>query len=304
MEFGKLPSLAGVDFSLPPDLPENLDFLKNLGASHSKPTIYLGATGYAMKDWVGKWYPPGTKSTEFLRQYGLQFNTIEHNTTHYAIPNLVTVERWKNEVPADFRYCPKLPQTISHASNLGLRSAQLREFCQNISALEEKLGCCFMQLPPHFSIQNWRILDAFLDDFPREIPLAIEVRHESFFEKTAAADAFFQLLADAKTTVVITDVAGRRDVCHGRLTSEKTMVRFVGNDLHPTDFQRIEWWAERLKLWFGAGLREAYFFTHEPDNLLAPDLAKFAGEVFSEKMPEVLVRFPKPISMVVQGSLF
>ncbi len=53
------------------------------------------------------------------------------------------------------------------------------------------------------------------------------------------------------------------------------MVRFVGNGLHPSDFSRIEEWATRLKSWFENGLQEVYFFTHEPDNLLAPELTAF-----------------------------
>jgi uncharacterized protein YecE (DUF72 family) len=74
-------------------------------------------------------------------------------------------------------------------------------------------------------------------------------------------------------STVITDVAGRRDVAHMALTSGQVLVRFVGNDLHPTDFTRLDDWAERLTDWFSRGLKECYFFTHEPDNLLAPDLA-------------------------------
>ena len=143
----------------------------------------------------------------------------------------------------------------------------------------------------------------FLDIFPHEIPLVVEVRHESFFKPTAQSEDFFELLRARNTTAVITDVAGRRDVCHMRLTNGKALVRFVGNALHPTDYQRIDSWAARIKSWLKAGLQEVYFFTHEPDNLLAPELAAYCCAVFSREMPGTPVRGPQPPSGQ-QGTLF
>lgn len=302
MDFGKLPSVDNVDFSLPPEPPQNATLLAAL-PKVTKSTIYLGATGYNMKAWVGHWYPPGAKDKDFLRHYGAQFNTIEHNTTHYRIPDAATVKRWREETPADFRFCPKIPQTISHARDLGLNSGQIPVFCEAIAGLGEKLGCCFLQVPPHFSTRDLNLLARFLEYFPSEIPLAVEVRHESFFQKTAASEDFFQLLQTHNIATVITDVAGRRDVCHLRLTNRRVLVRFVGNRLHPSDYQRIENWSERLKIWLDAGLHEVYFFTHEPDNLLAPDLAVFCVETFSDKIPSVALRGPKPVGGQ-QGTLF
>jgi uncharacterized protein YecE (DUF72 family) len=74
---------------------------------------------------------------------------------------------------------------------------------------------------------------------------------------------------------LITDVAGRRDVLHMCLTAPAVMVRFVGNSLHPTDFSRIDAWIGRLKQWLEQGLREIYFFVHEPDNVQAPELIRY-----------------------------
>lgn len=306
MDFGKLPSIQHVDFLLPAEPPQNEAVLAALPMDSGPSRIYLGATGYNMKNWVGKWYPSGTKDKDFLRHYGAQFNTIEHNTTHYRIPDTATVARWREETPDDFRFCPKIPQTISHARDLGLSTRQIQVFCEVILGLEEKLGCCFLQLPPYFSTQNTMVLLRFLEQFPAEVPLAVEVRHESFFQDTVDAEAFFELLRARRVSTVITDVAGRRDVCHMRLSTNRVLVRFVGNGLHPTDYTRIRDWATRLKDWTAAKLKEVYFFTHEPDNLLAPDLAIFCAETFKENMPEAIVRGPKVIEQMtgVQGTLF
>lgn len=306
MEFGKLLSIDQVDFSLPPEPPENKVLLQALPGAALAPHIYLGVTGYNMKEWLGRWYPAGAKTKDFLRCYGTQFNTIEHNTTHYRIPDSATVRRWRDEVPDDFRYCPKLPQSISHARDLGLHGPEIRLFCEAIVGLGAKLGCCFVQLPPYFTAEQVPALAQFLERFPfAEVPMAVEVRHESFFQPDRQAEHFYKVLEKYQVSTVITDVAGRRDVCHMRLTSSRVLIRFVGNGLHPTDYSRVQDWAERLQHWFSLGLREAYFFCHEPDNLLAPDLAAFAADVFSKTLPGAILRGPKPeLPAPQQGTLF
>jgi uncharacterized protein YecE (DUF72 family) len=304
MDFGKLDSIDKVDFSFQEEPIQNDDILKKASLIPSKPTIYIGATGFSMKPWVGKWYALGTKDNHHLRQYGHQFNTIEHNTTHYRIPDEATVKRWYEEVPADFRYCPKLPQTISHAHDLALNSPQLTQFCENIVGLKEKLGCCFLQLPPYFLPKQLIILENFLSNWNKAIPLAVEVRNEAFFEPTLESEHFFQTLAHYNIATVITDVSGRRDVCHLRLSNSKVLIRFVGNGLHSTDYQRVDAWAAKLKTWFSAGLKEAYFFSHQPDNLLSPEMAVYAVEVFKKEMVEVVVRGPKEVKTAIQGTLF
>jgi uncharacterized protein YecE (DUF72 family) len=304
MDFGKLPSVEGVNFTLPPEPPQNVAYAAAwTRAEH--PAVYLGATGYNMKDWAGKWYPAGAKEKDFLRHYGAQFNTIEHNTTHYRIPDFATVARWREETPDDFRFCPKIPQTISHARDLGINSGQIALFCDAIRELGPKLGVCFLQLPPHFSTHYGALLMRFLDVFPADIPLAVEVRHPSFFEANADAETYFTLLNERNIATVITDVAGRRDVCHMRLTARRVLIRFVGNDLHPTDYSRVRDWSPRLKNWFDAGLEAAYFFTHEPDNLQAPALAAYCAETFGKTLPDARIRGPKQqVPPAVQGSLF
>jgi len=302
MDFGKLHSVDKVDFSLPAEPPQNAEVL----ASFPKPmqqTLYIGPTGYNMKPWVGKWYPPGAKESDFLRHYAAQFNTIEFNTTHYRMPDPSSVRRWRDSVPNDFRFCPKVPQSISHARDLGLNSQEPQIFCDALADFGEALGCSFLQLPPHFGPRDLRMLALFLEKFAAKTPLSVEVRHPMFFQDAPESEALWQLLTKHNVAAVITDVAGRRDVCHMRLTNARTLIRFVGNGLHPTDFTRVEAWAERLKNWFDNGLQEAYFFTHEPDNLLAPELTAYCVEAFEKGIPGIGLRGPKPVSGQ-QGTLF
>lgn len=292
MKFGKLQDISNVDFTLPQDIASNTTVFDKIPRSETLPKIFVGCTGWSMKDWVGKVYPPKTPTKDYLKHYAKQFNTIELNTTHYRIPTFETIEKWKRESASDFRFCPKIPQSISHRSDLGAGNENLFRFCEAIVGLEEKLGCCFMQLPPYFGMDRLGLLENFFKRFPKEIRLAIELRHESIFLQKENINKTFDLLQKYNIAWVITDVAGRRDVCHMGVSTNIAMVRFVGNGLHPTDYERIDKWVQRLKKWTSAGLKEIYFFPHEPDNLLAPDLALYLVEEL-EKHLEVEVRGPK-----------
>ena len=275
MDFGKLTNIEGIDFRLPDTPEETASVLQKADLRVGKPRVYIGCTGWAMKEWVGKVYPRAAKPAEYLKWYGKQFNTIELNTTHYRTPTISMIEEWRYQTPKDFKFCPKILQTISHSKNFGYGTGLTKLFCEAIAGLEDKLGTTFMQLPPYFDHSQISNLEGYLDRFPRSIPLAVEVRHEEWFNNKRFGKAFFQLLENHKVGTVITDVSGRRDVLHQRLTTPTAMVRFVGNGLHQTDFSRIDEWVLRLKEWFEFGLHEVYFFTHEPDNLLGPELAKY-----------------------------
>lgn len=278
MEFGKLADISQVNFGLPIADAMSRDFLKPFLHGTRKPKIFAGPTGWGMPQWVGKWYPAGTGSRDFLKHYSAQFNTIEHNSTFYGIPDVVTVERWKSETEADFKFCPKVPQSISRATDLGVKSDDLKLFLYNIAHLGEKIGCCFLQLPPYFSADAIPRLENFFEAWDTAIPLAVEVRHPSFFDGQLQSIAYFRTLQYYNKTAVITDVAGRRDILHQKITSEKVMVRFVGNGLHRTDYERINEWIQRLRLWCEWGLEEVFFFIHQPDNLLAPELTLYLTE--------------------------
>lgn len=292
MKFGKLQNIDKVDFILPPDPEENPRILRKYDLKTAPLQFYMGCTGWSMKEWVGSVYPNNTKTKDYLRAYGRQFNSIELNTTHYRIPNEDTILRWKRETPPDFKFCPKIPQSISHSRNLGIGGEQLLLFCESIQELKEKLGCCFMQLPPYFDFSRLPLLENFLQHFPNHIPLAIELRHESWFNAPSRQSALFELLEKYHISPVITDVAGRRDVLHMRLCTASTMVRFVGNGLHPSDFSRIDTWIERIRKWQKEGLVTIYFFPHEPDNIQAPELAAYILKKLSD-FDDIRVRGPK-----------
>ena len=80
--------------------------------------FYTGCPIWSFKGWVGNFYPKGTKSGEFLHEYTRRLTTVEGNTTFYAVPSRETIQGWAVEMVEGFRFCPKLPRTISHSGKI------------------------------------------------------------------------------------------------------------------------------------------------------------------------------------------
>ena len=257
MEFGKVAQLDNILWNLPPK--PNIGAVKN-----SKPIFFhIGTTGWAEKEWVGSFYPKGTKAADYLSHYTKFFDSIELNTTHYQIPDPLKIERWYDKSAPDFKFCPKLPRAISHHKGLGSGTENVLLFCQSISGLKEKLGPCFLQLPPYFSPDNLDILETFFKAWPKEIALHVEFRHDDWFLKPAM-DKLSELLMNHQKGIVMTDVAGRRDVLTIGATKDVIFIRFVGNVGHPSDRERLKQWVIALSEWVDAGIQEIYFFLHQP----------------------------------------
>lgn len=154
-----------------------------------KSRISVGCQGWNYKDWISKaggdtiFYPRGTKSDAMLELYAEIFDTIEVDSTFYAIPPTSVVENWYKKTPADFTFSVKMPQEITHEHELREKSfVVLDNFCERILDLKEKLAVVLIQMPPNFdgSKANARILREFLKKLPPDIKFAIEFRHRDW----------------------------------------------------------------------------------------------------------------------------
>lgn len=273
MEFGSLPNVDRVDWTLPAEDPLTASYLAGLGVE--KPAqFFVGTPAWGHREWVGKIYPPRTKSSDYLFHYSRSFNTIELNTTHYRIPAELQVQKWVAQVPDGFLFCPKIFQEISHSRRGLMDPSLMAAWLESLEFFGEHLGPCFLQLPPKFDYSDRAALFHFLQNWPDEFPLALEFRHPSWFENGRILPALTKYLQNRGIGLVITDVAGRRDVLHSSVSAPFTILRFIGNDLHPSDFPRATAWVARLRLWQELGLQRAFYFVHEPDDLNAPEMAQ------------------------------
>lgn len=300
MKFGKVEPLEldRIDFRLPDDHADNADILSVSKTSECK--IHFGCTGWGNKDWIGSLYPKGTKAKDFLSIYGRQFESVELNSTHYRIPTIEQVVKWKETTSSSFTFCPKIYQAISHWDRLNDTRGTTTRFCDAICHFEDRLGPSFLQMHPSFKSNSADVLEAYLKKWPSGIPLALELRAAEWYGGSTA-DRLFDLLRTNQVLSIITDTAGYRELVHMRLSAPKTMIRFVGNQLHPSDYSRIDAWVHRLKEWATAGLEECWFFMHQHEELHSPMLIKYMADQL-QGIPGISVQSPDAIE--TQGSLF
>lgn len=152
---------------------------------HAKPQFKIGCQGWNYTDWITKIggesviYPRGTKNSEMLEVYSKVFETIEVDSTFYAIPPTSAIENWYQKTPENFTFSLKLPQEITHEHSLRDSSYPIAdEFCERAAELREKLAAVLIQLPPNFeaSKENAQNLRNFLARLPKEIRFAVEFR--------------------------------------------------------------------------------------------------------------------------------
>ncbi|MFT3979422.1 MAG: DUF72 domain-containing protein [Ferruginibacter sp.] len=296
MEFGKVANPGNVDFTLPKDAPETKVLLEK--NKKDKPfEVYVGCAKWNKKDLKG-FYPPKTKDE--LQYYSGQFNSIELNATFYGMPTPEQVAQWKEKTPKGFKFFPKITNTITHFRRLLEVKEPLEQYCNAVANFEEKLGMVFMQLHDNFKPRDFDRLQATLENFPKGIPLAVEVRNEEWFSDKKNTDALANLLEKKKMANIIVDTAGRRDILHMRLTSPVAFVRYVGAN-HPTDAERLDDWIVRIKKWRKEGLQKLYFFVHQNIEEASPLLAT---HFISELNKAFKLDLHVPEKQAAQGSLF
>ena len=98
-------------------------------------SYYLGCPVWACPAWVGKVFRAGAARREWLHAYSQCFNTVEGNSTFYAIPTVETAQRWAEETVPGFRFALKFPQAISHERQLVGCNAELQWFLAVLEVL-------------------------------------------------------------------------------------------------------------------------------------------------------------------------
>lgn len=273
MKFGKLKNVDNIDFSL----PSTTFHLKKREPSPDF-KVYIGAPKWGVKEWVGKVYPPKTSAKNYLLEYAKVFNSIELNTTFYRSPSPELILNWKSQVDENFKFCPKVPSSISHYGKLEDKVLEFRQFVKTVYKLGENLGSIFLQLNDSYSAMSKADLMKLIEGM-NGYRFALELRHESWFD---GDESFFEFCAHHNVSVVISDVSGRRDVAHMHVTTPTVMIRFGGNELHPTDYKRIDIWIERILEMKQNGVEQIYFFMHQHEELLLPEIADYFIEKWNK----------------------
>lgn len=144
--------------------------------------VYLGTQGWSYPDWVGTFYPPGSKQEHYLPFYAQVFRTVELDTTFYHPPRPSVVRSWDANTPPGFRFSAKVPQGITHQARLAAMGEHLAGFVGAMEPLGAKLGPLLVQLPADFQHDEGTrgLLDRFLAAVPSGARFAVEFRDRSW----------------------------------------------------------------------------------------------------------------------------
>ena len=268
MKFGKVDDPGNIDFSLPNDHPSTKGLLQKNKLKNTL-KVYVGCAKWNKADLKG-FYPRGTKDE--LAYYSTQFNSIELNATFYRIFPVDTFAGWYEKTPENFRFFPKFFQGISHWKRLADCEEVLNEYVLHASNLKEKLEMPFVQMPDNFGPKNIERLEPFFKMLPKDIKPAIEFRHTDWFNDTVVANELYDILERNEISNVIVDTAGRRDLLHMRMTTPTAFIRYNGAN-HPSDYNRLDDWVDRLEEWVSQGLENIYFFVHQNIEKASPLLS-------------------------------
>ncbi len=92
--------------------------------------VHVGTCSWAEKTLVASpdFYPPTARNAEArLRYYASHFDTVEVDSTYYAIPDLKTVWLWETRTPGDFIFHVKVYGALTgHAIDPATLPADLR----------------------------------------------------------------------------------------------------------------------------------------------------------------------------------
>jgi uncharacterized protein YecE (DUF72 family) len=137
---------------------------------------HIGTQGWIYDGWLGSFYPPRTSKQEMLTLYSKVFDTVEIDSTFYAIPSENSVKGWARRTPPGFVFSVKLSSEITHKNRLRDSRDLLLQFTKRMELLEDKLGSILIQLPPDFSPTEQRALGEFLAILPSGFRFAVEFR--------------------------------------------------------------------------------------------------------------------------------
>ena len=254
--------------------------------------IRLGTQGWNYDAWVGPFYPSGTRAGEFLATYARAFDTVEVDSTFYAVPAERTVLGWADRTPAGFRFALKLPQEATHERRLRDAGDVLDAFLARARLLGPKLGPVLVQLGPDFGPDELPALVRFLRLLPDDVRFAVEFRQRGWI-----TDGVLALLADHGVALALSDGkwVPRRWALQlaerfaARPPAPFAYVRWMGPNRDLVDYSRIqvdrtrelEAWGQALGA-LAAGVPEVYgyvnnhFAGHSPQNVR--DLQRLLGQ--------------------------
>src|SRR5918911_1865462 len=240
--------------------------------------VLVGCSGWSYGDtpdkggWTDVFYPD--KNTKRLRYYSEFFNTAEMDSIFYekfySKMTKGTFIGMARATPEKFQFSVKVPETITHNKRLDINKgamADFEEFLDKISPLKtaNKLGTILIQLPPSFTVTDFKKIEGFLDRLPSSssssssssnssssssghYDYAIEFRHPSWSDEGP-----WDMLRHYNIAAVMTDSPARENLQFLSditiTTADHSFIRFHGRNTKGHYWYNYLYDKEELKPW-------------------------------------------------------
>jgi uncharacterized protein YecE (DUF72 family) len=232
--------------------------------------------------WTGVFYPDA--NTKRLRYYSQFFDTAEIDSTFYEkfYTNMTkgTFIGMSKATPEKFQFSVKVPETITHIKRLRTELgafSDFEEFLEKISPLNKanKLGAVLFQLPPSFTVSEFKNVERFLDKLPKSasasasnLSLSSSLSSPPSTKKTAISNAYhyavelrhpswktegpWELLKHYNIATVLTDSPARENLgflSEVTVTADHSFIRFHGRNEKGHYWYNYLYSKEELKPW-------------------------------------------------------
>jgi uncharacterized protein YecE (DUF72 family) len=232
-------------------------------AKGTKGRLLLGTQGFSFPDWVGPFYPSGTKKGAYLEEYARRFPIVEIDSTFYGIPRLVTIQGWRDRTPEDFKFAAKFPKLITHEKKLDRALGDAEAFVGALQILGEKLAVLILQFAYDFTPDNFDRLDDFLGALPEGPRYAVEVRNRAWLNSNLR-----DMLSRHNAAFVLQDLHYMPKL--DWITADFSIIRWLGRRKDVMVFDRIqidrtkelEAWAELVTRFTEDGVDVYGFFNN------------------------------------------
>jgi len=199
--------------------------------------IHIGTCSWTEKTLIqsGEFYPKGIRTAEGrLKYYAGHFDTVEVDSTYYAIPDIKNTYLWVDRTPDNFIFHIKVygaltghgidPKTLPkdifkllsekdkterniYIKEPSLLKAMAEKFRDILTPLikDNKLGVLVFQFPPWFQYKTSN-LDRILTckELMQGLPVAVEFRHGSWLTPDRL-DSVLQFLRKHQLTYIVAD---------------------------------------------------------------------------------------------------
>ena len=232
--------------------------------------LRVGTSGWQYRDWRDAFYE-GAPTSAWLGAYAAVFDTVEVNSSFYRLPERDTVAQWAEGTPDSFCFVLKVSRYLTHVRRLREPAEPIDRFMDRAEPLGPKLGAALLQLPPNFRIDVDR-LAGVLDRWPDHVPLAVELRHPSWF-----VDEVHALLSEHGAPLVRTDREGRPQE-PSWVTAEWCYVRLHEGTARPRPCygsRALRSWSDRIVDGWGPDADGFVFFNNDPNACAPRDAQRF-----------------------------